>query len=228
MRAWLGHCRKLLWPALLHLTLLGPALASPATAASWSLFGSQEVSNDQLGAFTKWTGMLARHQASAMRPLRSGDCKPNPRFPCPGEAMDTLLSTLADKSPLTQLRELNLRINEAYYVIDPVNWGVPDYWATPDEFQRRDGDCEDYAIAKYLALRSLGFSPDDMRIVVLQDENLGVAHAILAVRLQDQTYILDNQVNQVLADRVIRHYRPIYSINEQAWWLHSGWSAAGR
>ena len=59
-----------------------------------------------------------------------------------------------------------------------------------------------------------------MRLVILQDENLNVAHAILAVRLDDQNFILDNQVDAVLPDTQILHYRPVYSINESAWWLH--------
>lgn len=33
--------------------------------------------------------------------------------------------------------------------------------------------------------------------------------------------ILDNQGDRVLLDTDIRHYRPIYSINESAWWLHA-------
>ena len=59
-----------------------------------------------------------------------------------------------------------------------------------------------------------------MRIVVLQDENLRVAHAVLVVYHQGRTYVLDNQITQVVTDDRIAHYRPIYSINEQSWWLH--------
>ena len=59
-----------------------------------------------------------------------------------------------------------------------------------------------------------------MRIVIVQDLNLKVAHAVLAVYLDDTIKILDNQIKQVVEAGTIRHYRPIYSVNEESWWLH--------
>ena len=59
-----------------------------------------------------------------------------------------------------------------------------------------------------------------MRIVIVQDLNLKVAHAILAVYVDGTIKILDNQIKQVVDAETIRHYRPIYSVNEDAWWLH--------
>ena len=35
-----------------------------------------------------------------------------------------------------------------------------------------------------------------------------------------QTATLDNQIAQVVPTDIIRHYQPIFSINEEAWWLH--------
>ena len=100
------------------------------------------------------------------------------------------------------------------------NWGVEDYWETPNEFLNRDGDCEDFAIAKYKSLRALGLGDDQLRIVVLQDLNLRIAHAVLVVLDGGKAWVLDNQIDQVIdADR-IRHYRPYYSINASAYWLH--------
>ena len=32
--------------------------------------------------------------------------------------------------------------------------------------------------------------------------------------------VLDNQIDHVVPSEVIRHYQPIYSLNEQYWWLH--------
>ena len=111
-------------------------------------------------------------------------------------------------------------MNRSPYIIDPINYGVPDYWATPVQFFVKDGDCEDYAITKYLSLRSLGWPAEKMRIVVLQDMNLNIAHAVLVVQLNGKGYVLDNQISQLVTDDQILHYRPIYSINENAWWLH--------
>ena len=54
----------------------------------------------------------------------------------------------------------------------------------PGEFLHRGGDCEDYALAKYLALRALGFAAADLRIVALSDAARGLHHAVLTVRLE--------------------------------------------
>jgi predicted transglutaminase-like cysteine proteinase len=59
-----------------------------------------------------------------------------------------------------------------------------------------------------------------MKIVVLQDINLGVAHAILVVKYEGRNLVLDNQIGQVVDATRIRHYRPIYSVNEMGWWRH--------
>ncbi len=151
------------------------------------------------------------------------------RVQCAEERLAKLLAELAGKPLVEQLSAVNRFFNRAPYVLDPVNWGVPDYWASPGQFAAKDGDCEDYAIAKYLALRRLGVPARAMRIVVLEDRNLNTDHAVLAVRdAEGRIWILDNQTPVVVKAERIRHYRPVYSINEEAWWLHTAAPAAGR
>lgn len=130
------------------------------------------------------------------------------------------LDTLHNEDRLRQIRLVNNRLNQAKYTLDINNYAQSDYWAAPNEFFHFDGDCEDYAIAKYFSLRALGFNSDSLRIVVLEDLNLHVAHAILAVTIDSRSYVLDNQISQVINENVIHHYKPIYSINEEQWWLH--------
>ncbi len=78
-----------------------------------------------------------------------------------------------------------------------------------------------------MALKHLGFKEKDMRVVVVQDLNLRVGHAILVVYLDGKPYLLDNQIKQVIGANRVRHYRPIYSINEKNWWLHRGFKSKG-
>ncbi len=66
---------------------------------------------------------------------------------------------------------------------------------------------------------TLGFKDSELRVVVLQDLNLGVAHAVLIVCLYGQALLLDNQIKLVVDSTRVRHYRPYYSINEKYWWL---------
>jgi predicted transglutaminase-like cysteine proteinase len=47
-----------------------------------------------------------------------------------------------------------------------------------------------------------------------------LAHAVLAVYLGDQVYILDNLTRAVLPHQRVTHYVPYYSINESTRWAH--------
>ena len=193
-----------------------PALAQTGEG----LFGSHETHYETFSLFPKWVGMLSRHRK---------DIK-DAKTPCNGDPAQTacvflnwrmFLKSLAGKSIMQKIDAVNRNMNMHQYVSDLANWGVDDYWETPREFLLKDGDCEDFAIAKFKSLLYLGVSNDDMRIVVLQDLNLKVDHAVLAVYVKGKAYILDNQVEQVIPAESITHYMPIYSINETGWWRHS-------
>jgi predicted transglutaminase-like cysteine proteinase len=82
------------------------------------------------------------------------------------------------------------------------------------------GDCEDYAIAKFLSLKRLGWTDDELRVAAVKDLNLNVGHAVLIVYYGGKTWVLDNQIRRVVATASIRHYQPVYSINETSWWRH--------
>jgi len=180
-------------------------------AANEQLFGTQEIHSSDLQMFPKWRGTMDRY---------AGEQKSCDPAKCHLGEWQALVERLRGKDLMTELREVNREMNAKPYITDPVNWNLPDYWATPFQFLRKDGDCEDYAIAKYMALRKLGVAVDDMRIVVLQDMNLGIAHAILAVYVKGTPYILDNQISTVVPATAIHHYKPVYSVNENGWWLH--------
>lgn len=91
----------------------------------------------------------------------------------------------------TLLQAVNARINKVPYVLDTVNYGVPDYWATPEEFYMRGGDCEDYAIAKMAALHGYGLPLRSMKMILVTRPD-GMEHAMLSVRLNKKIYLLDN------------------------------------
>ncbi|MEX2615330.1 MAG: transglutaminase-like cysteine peptidase [Alphaproteobacteria bacterium] len=191
-----------------------------AGAAHPLLFGTREVRSATLTKFSKWTGVIARYESELH--ARRQKCRVSRVNTCALERWEGFLEDIADLPRREQIEKVNVYVNERVYIVDPVNYGIKDYWATPREFFDRDGDCEDYAISKYISLRALGMPVSDMRIVVLNDLNLKIAHAVLVVYLDGEALILDNQISQVInADR-IRHYKPIYSINEKNWWLHRG------
>lgn len=192
--------------------------ADASAAAGQPLFGTREVASANLAPFPKWQGAIERHEPETS--LTNGPCQVETVNRCQLEPWRAELGDWAALTPARQLEAVNLYMNNAPYVIDPRNYGMEDYWAVPAEFFDRDGDCEDYAIAKFLSLRALGWNAEDLRVVVLQDLNLQVAHAVLAAYVDGVPYILDNQVDDVLPSSRIRHYLPLFSINETGWWLH--------
>ena len=180
-------------------------------AAYPAIFGSAEKSSKDLKAFTKWTEMFDRFDrelktASAQNEINQWQQKLR-KF----EGMP--LKTMADK--------VNDFVNESRYIVDSKNWGKSDYWATPVEFLRRGGDCEDFAIAKYTALRALGVPESRLRIAIVHDNLKNIPHAILIVYTDQGAYLLDNQQDKMVNAERYQRYRPIFSINRQAWWLHT-------
>jgi predicted transglutaminase-like cysteine proteinase len=190
----------------------GPASAASSMPAD-SIFGTKELHSSNLNMFPKWRDALRRFETE-LKTCSGGSCKV--------QEWNAFIDSVRTKPPEDQIRAVNREMNDKPYVTDPVNWHMPDYWATPLQFLRKDGDCEDYAISKYMALKALGFKADDLRIVVLQDTNLNVPHAVLVVFQQGRALVLDNQVSGVVPASSIHHYQPFYSINEDGWWLHRG------
>ncbi len=222
---WLGHLVTYLLGLGLAIAVLAAVSSALAAPTYPPLFGYQEVRSNNLSAFKKWTETLDRYFQE--REIEDGACESSWFNRCHLRDWKKLLAGLDGKDRMSQLDAVNRYMNRASYIIDPINYRLPDYWATPRQFFNKDGDCEDYAIAKYLSLRSLGLPASAMRIVVLQDRNLRIAHAVLAVYLDGKIWILDNQIRQVVSADRIRHYRPFYSINEEYWWIHRGKKATG-
>jgi predicted transglutaminase-like cysteine proteinase len=54
----------------------------------------------------------------------------------------------------------------------------------------------------------------------LNDLNLGLGHAILVVYVEGTPMVLDNQIQKVVPASSIKHYKPVYSVNDTGWWLH--------
>jgi predicted transglutaminase-like cysteine proteinase len=118
------------------------------------------------------------------------------------------------------LQEVNKFFNMWPYRTDLDLYGVVDYWATPEEFISQGGDCEDYAITKFFALVQLGFNPENMRVVIVKDRIRNIDHAILAVYIGEEVYVLDNVSPMVLSHSRYGHYQPVLSFNKQHMWRH--------
>jgi predicted transglutaminase-like cysteine proteinase len=114
-----------------------------------------------------------------------------------------------------RLGEINRAINLAIRPMsDLAQWGEIDVWSSPlVTFAQGAGDCEDYAIAKFVALREAGVAPDDLRIVIMRDTIHGEDHAVAAARLDGQWLTLDNRRMTMVEDVYVRNYRPTFVID---------------
>jgi predicted transglutaminase-like cysteine proteinase len=176
----------------------------PAPAKRYeSLFDTSEIRSADISPFTKWTSIMSR-----MTPDNSA---------LPEELAEEKTASDADK-----IEAVNAFYNKVRYIEDKNNWGASDYWGTPAEFVSRGGDCEDFAIAKYAALKNLGFKESQLRLAIVQDTWKNIPHAILIVYTDDGAKFLDNQYPQVKKVSGFDRYKPVYSINRTGWWRHVG------
>ncbi len=193
---------------------------NPAAAAPIRLFGTGEVQVDSLADLPQWQRMLRRaagEEGIVLACAAHADRCPNRAT----RAWMAMLREAADLAPRAQVEAVHRFVNERRYRADLDNYGLSDYWATPLEFFRRSGDCEDYVIAKYRSLRLLGMPADRLRMVVVQDVIRDLPHAVLAVYLDGEALILDNLSASVLTQDRVDHYVPYYSVNEEARWVHT-------
>lgn len=176
-----------------------------------ALFGSDERKSGNLKPFTKWTQMFERFDAAMS--TASGTQTIN--------KFKRDLEGLQGQPLRVMAQQVDRIMNQVPYIEDSKNWGKSDYWATPVEFMSRGGDCEDFAIAKYTALRALGVPEERLRIAIVHDIPKDTPHAILIVYADEGAMILDNQSKITRFADTVNTYRPIFSINRQGWWLHS-------
>src|SRR5580692_4835098 len=129
----------------------------------------------------------------------------------------TIVDAARAREGRARIGEINRAINLAIRpVSDLAQYGQPDVWSSPlVTFAHGAGDCEDYAIAKFVALDLAGISPDDLRIVVVHDSVSGEDHAVAAARLDGHWLTLDNRRMAMVEDANARNTRPLFVIDQQ-------------
>ena len=138
------------------------------------------------------------------------------------ERWQRLLNAPKDLPEEKKLILVNSFFNQTNFVSDIEHWGKEDYWATPMEFLiTNGGDCEDYSIAKYFALRELGVADDKLRITYVKALKLNQAHMVLAYYSEPgaEPLILDNLIKEIKSGSERSDLYPIYSFNGDGLWL---------
>lgn len=113
-------------------------------------------------------------------------------------------------------------------------WGREDHWTTPLEtLAQGEGDCEDYAIAKYAVLLAVGVPLERLRLVYvrayLPQQGGAQAHMVLAYYAQPgaEPMILDNLVPEVMPALKRKDLTPVFSFNSEGLWQGTAGPAAG-
>lgn len=121
------------------------------------------------------------------------------------------------------IKVVNNYFNHATFIDDRTHWGAEDYWASPAEMVASNGgDCEDFSIAKYFALKELGVPITRIRITYvkamrhIRGRMVMEAHMVLAYYpAQDaEPLILDNLVDEIKPSSERADLVPVYSFND--------------
>ena len=148
-----------------------------------------------------------------------------------GLAINRLLSELQDQDIRSQLIEVNRFFNQFEYVEDSVQWGENDYWATPQEFLgTQKGDCEDFVIAKYFALRKLGVPDDRLYLTYVKALKQNIAHMVLSYFETPSSVplILDNYNPEIVGANARQDLLPVYSFNAKSLFLSNASAGLGK
>jgi len=169
------------------------------------------------GLHDKWQGLQRRLDDDMVQlALCDGD-----REGCVSPAALKLLD-IVDAARLRDGRARYGEINRAVNLgirsqSDEAQHGQPDVWTSPiATFAAGAGDCEDYAIAKFAALRLAGIQPDDLRMVIMRDTIRGEDHAVVAARLDGHWLMLDNRRLAMVEDIAVRNFRPTFVMDRDS------------
>jgi predicted transglutaminase-like cysteine proteinase len=147
-----------------------------------------------------------------------------------------VLVTTPKHKALQQEREklelVNDFMNRTPFLSDLQHWGKEDYWATPVEFlSTNGGDCEDFSIAKYFALRSLGVADEKLRITYVKEIVVyKEAHMVLAYfpAPDAEPLVLDNINKSIRPASTRTDLVPVYSFNGSGLWLAKDQTGRGQ
>ena len=164
---------------------------------------------------SNWSGVEAAIRTDNETLTRCGDDAQR----CP-QAARKFLAIVAQgraQAGLARVGIINRAINMAIEPMsDMAQWGVPDRWSPPLEtFTTGKGDCEDYAIAKYVALTAAGVDAADVKLIIVHNTEANEDHAVTAVRIDGDWIVLDNRWLTLVVDVDMPKVVPLFVLDDQ-------------
>ena len=149
-----------------------------------------------------------------------------------------LLTQAASQPDAAKLRRVNDFFNRrTRFGEDSDIWGRQDYWATPLEvLGRGQGDCEDFAIAKYVTLKLLGIPSEKLRLTYVKariggpQSTLVQAHMVLSYypAPNDEPLVLDSLISDIRPASRRPDLITIFGFNAEGLWVGGATSASRR
>ena len=137
-------------------------------------------------------------------------------------AWEALLSKDID-SDMKKLKRVNDFFNKTIFFVNDIElYGVKDYWATPVEFLCHGaGDCEDYAVAKFFSLKTLGVEEGKLRMAYVKSLTYNEMHMVMAYYSTPsaEPLILCNQIDEIKPASQRKDLMPIFTFNVTGLWL---------
>lgn len=137
-------------------------------------------------------------------------------------AWEALLSKDID-SDMKKLKRVNDFFNKMIFFVNDIElYAVKDYWATPVEFLCHGaGDCEDYAIAKFFSLKTLGVEEGKLRMAYVKSLTYNEMHMVMAYYSTPsaEPLILCNQIDEIKPASQRKDLMPIFTFNVTGLWL---------
>jgi predicted transglutaminase-like cysteine proteinase len=152
------------------------------------------------------------------------------------QALQPVLTQALSLDEMGQLQTINQFFNRRILFRDDTEaWGQIDHWASPIEtLDKGQGDCEDYAIAKYFSLLALGMPTSKLRLVYVRAQIGGPqgvvqAHMVLAYYAAPgaEPMILDNLITELRPASRRPDLVPVFSFNSEGLWQGVGGQTAG-
>jgi predicted transglutaminase-like cysteine proteinase len=171
-------------------------------ALSWSSHSEHDMTEQQLNTIEQKYNKFARQRVIDWQQL------------------------IQDNQDLPEQEKLN-RVNAFFnanvqFINDQALWEQKDYWARPIEtLFIGGGDCEDYAIAKYLTLKQLGVDESKLRLTYVKAIELNQAHMVLTYFENKRAVplVLDSLIIEIKYSSQKTDFIPVYSFNGSGLWL---------
>ena len=108
------------------------------------------------------------------------------------------------------------------YASDFETWGKSEYWATPAEvLDRGQGDCEDFAVAKFFTLKRIGVDEDELNLVYCRIAPRSIPHVVVGYFDSPNVdpLILDSVVDDIVLARERSDLSLILGFNSKGLWV---------